>query len=80
MLDLQVIQSILTLYEQASSQKLNKEKTTIFFSKAVDEETKDLISNFLEVLEVKKYEKYLDLSTVVGRNKKMSLNYIKERV
>ena len=50
MLDLQVIQSILTLYEQASSEKLNKEKTTIFFSKAVDEETKDLISNFLEVL------------------------------
>ena len=80
MLDLQVIQSILTLYEQASSQKLNKDKTTIFFSEAVDEETKDLISNFLEVLEVKKYEKYLDLSTVVGRNKKMSLNYIKERV
>lgn len=49
------------MYEKAFGQKLNKEKTTIFFSKAVDEKTKDLISNFLEVLEVKKYEKYLGL-------------------
>ena len=36
------------------------------------------LSNFLGVLEVKKYEKYLGLSVVVGRNKRASLNYIKE--
>ena len=70
MSDLKVIQSILTLYEQASCQRLNQEKTTIFFIKAVNEETKDLISNFLEAPEVKEYEKYLGLSAVVGRNKK----------
>ena len=80
MSNLQVIQSILTLYEQAFGQMLNWEKTTIFFSQAVNEETKDSISNFLGILELKEYEKYLGLPAVVGRNKKVSLNYIKERV
>ena len=74
MSDLKVIQSILTLYEQASCQWLNQEKTTIFFIKAVNEETKDLISNFLKAPEVKEYEKYLGLS------KKASPNYITEQV
>ena len=78
--DLQVIQNILSLYETASGQKLNREKTTIFFSKAVSEDTKILISNYLEVPEVKEYEKYLGLPAVVGRKKKESLSYIKERV
>ena len=78
--DLQVIQNILSLYEKASGQKLNREKTTIFFNKAVKEDTKTQISNYLEVPEVKEYEKYLGLPAVVGRKKKESLNYLKERV
>ena len=78
--DLQFIQSILSLYEKASGQKLNREKTTIFFSKAVHGDTKNQLSNFLQVPEVKEYEKYLGLPAVVGRNKTESLNYIKERV
>ncbi|XP_030930993.1 uncharacterized protein LOC115956857 [Quercus lobata] len=78
--DLQVIQNILSLYEKASGQKLNREKTIIFFSKAVHGDTKNQLSNFLQVPEVKEYEKYLGLPAVVGRNKTESLNYIKERV
>ena len=35
---------------------------------------------FLGVNEVREYEKYLGLPAVVGRNKKESLNYIRERV
>ena len=68
------------MYEQASGQKFNWEKTTIFFSKVVNEDTKALISNFLQVLGVKKYENYLGLLVVVGRNRKPSLNFIKESV
>ena len=70
MSDLQVVQNILFLYEKASGQQLNCEKTTIFFSKAVNKETNALISNYLEVLEVKEYKKYLGLLVVVGRKKK----------
>ena len=79
MADLQAIQDILALYEEASGQKLNREKTTIFFSKVVKEDTKALISNFLQVPKVKEYENYLDLPAVVGRKRKVNLNYIKER-
>ena len=80
MSDLQVIQNILSLYEKASGQKLNWEKATIFFSKAVSEDIKTQITNYLEVPEVKEYEKYLGLPAVVGRKKKESLNFIKERI
>ena len=73
MSDLQVVQNILSLYEKASGQQLNREKMTIFFSKAVNEETKALISNYLEVPEVKEYEKYFGLLAVVGRKKKQVL-------
>lgn len=68
------------MYEQASRQQINRGKTTLFFSKAIAEETKEEIINFLGVLEIKEYEKYLGLPVVVGRKKKASLNYIKERV
>ena len=46
----------------------------------VSEDTKASISDFLQVPEVKEYEKYLGLSAVVRRKRKASLNYIKERV
>ena len=80
MADLQAIKDIMSLYEQALGQMINREKTTIFFSKAVNEDTKALISDFLQVPEVKEYENYLGLPAVVGRKRKASLNYIKERV
>ena len=80
MKDLQVIQHILHKYEQASEQQINRTKTTLFFSKAIVKEKKRKILNFLRVSEIKEYEKYLGLLAVVGREKKASLNYIKERV
>ena len=52
----------------------------MFFSKVVTEETKREILTFLGVSKIKEYEKYLGLLAVVGREKKASLNYIKERV
>ena len=68
------------LHEQAFGQKLNREKTTMFFSKATSEERKIEIINELGVSEMQEYEKYLGLPAVVGRNKKASLYFIKERV
>ena len=80
MSNLHEIQAILSLYERASGQKLNREKTSRFFNKAVNVERRQEISDFLGVPEVKEYEKYLGLLAVVGRNKKERLRYIKERV
>lgn len=78
--DVVAIQTLLSLYEKASGQKINSAKTTLFFSKNVSDFTKETIKNLLGVAELKEYEKYLGLPLVVGRNKKVNLNYIKDRV
>ena len=38
------------------------------------------LKDLLGVPEIREYEKYLGLPAVVGRNKRASLNYIKDRV
>ena len=74
------IQALLNLYEKASGQKISSAKTTLFFSNNVSDFTKETIKNLLGVAKIKEYEKYLGLLAMVGRNKKASLNYIKDRV
>ena len=76
----QKILEILHIYERSSSQQINKAKTTIFFSKSTCEEEKLLIKDTLGVVEIRNYEAYLGLPSLVGKNKKASFNYIKERV
>ena len=51
----------------------------VFFSKAISIEIKVAVKIFLGVTEIREFECYLGLLVVVSRNKKGSLNYIKER-
>lgn len=78
--DVQAIQYILILYQEASSQYINKTKTNLFFGKFVDAATEEYIKELLGVPEIKEYEKYLGLPDVVGKNERESLNYIKESI
>ena len=78
--ELEKIQNILCKYEKASGQKINNDKTTLFFSSNVANSFKGHVKNLLGVPEIKEYEKYLGLPAMVGRNKRVSLNYIKDRV
>ena len=78
--DVQAIQSALALYERASGQKINGTKTNLCFGKSVLKSTKTDLKNFLGVPEIKEYEKYLGLQAMVGRKKKESFIYIKERI
>ena len=71
---------ILDAYGKCLGQQLNISKTTIFFSKSTPEELRYDINVALGVLEIRQYVKYLGLPSPVGRNKKASFNYIKERV
>ena len=79
-MSLKKIQNILCKYEKASGQKINNDKTTLFFSTNVTNSFKKHVKNLLGVSEIKEYEKYLGLLAVVGRNKRASLNYIKDRL
>ena len=78
--EVQTIQNILQKYELASGQKINLGKTTLFFGKSVSLVSKNAIKNLLGVPKIKEYERYLGLPAMVGRNRKASLNYIKERI
>ena len=67
-------------YEDAFGKKINKSKTTLLFSKAMDGAIKDQIKEAWGVPEIMQYEKYLGLPSFVGKGKKASFNYIKERI
>ena len=74
------VMEILNLYEMATGQKVNRSKTSLFFSKNTPTDLKHEIKVALGVLEIMQYEKYLGLPSLVGKRKKASFNYIKERV
>ena len=76
----QQIMNILEIYGKCSGQQINRNKTTIFFSKSTSKETKNQIKIALDVLGIVQYEKYLGLLSLIGWHKKASFNFIKERV
>ena len=71
---------LLYKYEEASGQKVNRSKTSLFFSNFVPEEVKHGIKVKLGAPEIRNYEKYLGLPSLVGKRKKESFNFIKEKV
>lgn len=74
------IQAILVTYKKASEQQLNKDKTTIFFSKKTSRDRQEEIKTLLGVPTIRQYEKYLGLLSFVGRAKNICFANIKERV
>lgn len=71
---------ILEVYERGSRQKINREKTNIFFSSNTSQPIQSCIQQLLGVPTIRQYEKYLGLPSLVGREKKRSFIYLKERV
>ena len=71
---------VLDDYERESGQKLNREKTSLFFSKNTDKEIQKEIKNSFGAQIIHKHERYLGLPTLVGRGKKKAFNWIKDQV
>ena len=65
---------ILAEYEEVLGQKINKQKTSLFFSKSTKVDVKEEIKNMLGVNEIRSYERYLGLPSLVGRGKKARFN------
>ena len=76
----QRVLDILGVYEKCSGQQINRSKTTIFFSKSTSDDRRHTIKELLGVPEIREYERYLGLPSFVGKKKKASFEYIKERV
>lgn len=71
---------MLEVYELASSQRLNMQKTTICFSSNTKVGTREQIGKEIGARGNGAFEKYLGLPSVVGRSKYNSFRSIKERI
>lgn len=69
----QKLLDILAKYERASEQQINREKTTLFFSKSTPHGMQEAIKNALGVSVVQQYEKYLGLPSFIGQIKRQVL-------
>jgi hypothetical protein len=74
------IQKVLDDYEKASGQKLNKGKTSLFFSRNTGEDMRAQILAVAGIGSTQRYEKYLGLPALIGRSKISSLSGIKGRI
>ena len=67
-------------YERASSQQLNREKTSLFFSHNTPQETRESIQHRFGVEVIRQHETYLVLPSLIGRSKKNTFHALKERL
>lgn len=68
------------MYELASAQMVNFNKTTVSFSKGVSYSNRGELVELLEVRDVNVHDKYLRLPTVIGRSKKVLTEGVKEKL
>ena len=71
---------ILNVYDQCSGQKINREKTTLFFSSNTDPSIQQEIQDFWGSQGTNNFDKYLGLSVMIGRSKRAIFNSLKERI
>ncbi|KAK3212205.1 hypothetical protein Dsin_016911 [Dipteronia sinensis] len=74
------IQDILMVYEFGSGQHINLQNCKITFSPNVIANTKSVIQNLLGIPAGAKQDQYLGLHSMMGKNKRVLFNAIKERV
>ena len=71
---------ILEVNERESGQKLNREKTSLFFSKNTSAEVKEEVKDMFGTQIIHQHERYLGLLTLVGKGKKKAFPRILDQV
>lgn len=79
MTDVAKVLELLNNYENASGQKVNRGKSSIFFSANVIEYNRQMISQALQMEEANENSTYLGLPSTLGRNKSIILGYLKAK-
>jgi hypothetical protein len=77
--NLAALKSLLQANEDSSGQRVNLQKSSIFFGKGCTNERKDVLKNVLGISCEALSEKYLGLPTVVGRSKDGAFKHITDR-
>lgn len=75
-----VLMDLLRRYEKASSQLVNTDKTSLYFSRNTAKNLRVAIQHVIGVLEVREHKKYLGLPFFVGCSKYHTFAQIKEKV
>lgn len=79
-LECQRYRALLNLYERASGQRINLQKSSVVFSKNVHPAVKDHLASILEVNCTEEHDRYLGLPIHIGRSKTAIFEYIRERL
>ena len=78
--EVQSLLSILRQYEKASGQQVNLAKSEVFFSNNLSQAAKQDLANILGVKHALGTGMYLGLPSMVGRSKKATFTYIKDKI
>jgi hypothetical protein len=76
---LNTLKQVLTEYEASSGQKVNLQKSSVFFGEGCDQAKKAELKQIIGVSEEALNERYLGLPTAVGRSKNGCFQYVTER-
>ena len=76
----QELKLILRRYEEASSQKIKTDKSSMFFNPNTSQDIKDEMFNILGPMQNSKHTKYLGLPSFIGRSKTQVFSILKERI
>ncbi|WJX23528.1 hypothetical protein P8452_12731 [Trifolium repens] len=74
------LMSLLDIYSAASGQEINLSKSEVFFSRNLSKAAQDDLSGIMGVKHVLGTGTYLGLPSMVGRSKKSTFGYIKDRI
>ena len=74
------LQDILSLYENCSGQTINKEKSSIMFSRNAKSADKEQMMAALDIRDEGRNEKYLVLPVYMGKSKEKTFAYLKDKV
>jgi hypothetical protein len=74
------LQGVLDTYESASGQCLNKEKTSIFFSRNTSDAIRLQITSLSGVQPTQCFDKYLGLPAMVGRSRTRTFKLVKDKI
>ncbi|XP_058770133.1 uncharacterized protein LOC131643821 [Vicia villosa] len=78
--EVEEIMKVINIYGMASGQEINLSKSEVFFSNNLSRPAQEDLASIMGVRHVLGTGKYLGLPSLIGRSKKATFSYIKDRI